>query len=166
VAGLFLTKDCGKYILYSMDLGEIPFYPREGKRKREREFLMGKVIEPVKLTSLFNPHKSVVVEAVVDTGATMMVLPRDIVSDLGLEKVEEVRVRYANNQVDTKEIYGVVRLEIQGRVGNFDVLAENEGVQPLVGQIVLERLDLVVDPSARKVVPNPRSPEMPMVEIL
>jgi len=40
------------------------------------------------------------------------------------------------------------------------------GSQPLVGQIVLEQLDLVVDPAARAVRANPRSPEAPMVEIL
>ncbi|RLI50167.1 MAG: hypothetical protein DRP09_20150, partial [Candidatus Thorarchaeota archaeon] len=34
------------------------------------------------------------------------------------------------------------------------------------GQIILEQLDLIVDPSTRKVIPNPRSPEMPMVEVL
>jgi len=46
------------------------------------------------------------------------------------------------------------------------VLAEEKGSQPLIGQIVLERLDLVIEPSTRKVIPNPRCPDMPMVEIL
>lgn len=126
---------------------------------------MGKVIEKLKVANLLDPAKSVTVEAIVDTGATMLVLPQDVVNSLGLEKVEEVRVKYANNHVETKEIYGVVRLELKGRIGNFDVLAENEGSQPLIGQIVLERLDLVIEPSTKRVIPNPRSPEMPMVEI-
>jgi predicted aspartyl protease len=51
-------------------------------------------------------------------------------------------------------------------MGNFDVLAGVEGSQPLIGQVVLEVLDLVVDPKTRSVIPNPASPEMPMVEIL
>ena len=33
---------------------------------------MGKVIEKVKLTSLFNPKKSVEAEAIIDTGARMI----------------------------------------------------------------------------------------------
>lgn len=126
---------------------------------------MGKAVEKVKIANLLDPTKSVTVEAIVDTGATLLVLPSDIVDSLGLEKVEEVRVKYANNHVETKEIYGVVRLELKGRIGNFDVLAENKGSQPLIGQIVLERLDLVIEPSTKRVMPNPRSPEMPMVEI-
>jgi predicted aspartyl protease len=100
---------------------------------------MGKVIEEVKLTSLFDPKKLVEVEAVIDTGATMVVLPKNLVNELGLEKIEDVRVKYADGRVERKEIYGVVRLELKGRVGNFDVLAENEEAQPLIGQIVLER---------------------------
>ena len=56
-------------------------------------------------------------------------------------------------------------MEIAGRRAVFDVLAENKGAQPLIGQIVLERLDLVIEPSERKVIPNPRSPETPMIEI-
>lgn len=127
---------------------------------------MGKVIERVKLTSLFEPSKSIEVDAVIDTGATMLVVPQNIVDALGLKRVRETRVRYANNQTEAKSIYGVVSVEIQGRTGNFDVFAEKEGSQPLVGQVVLETLDLVVDPRTRTLKPNPLSPEMPMVELL
>jgi len=126
---------------------------------------MGKITEKVKLTSLFEPKKSVEVEAVIDTGATMLVLPKSLVKELSLEKIEDVRVKYADGRVETKEVYGVVKLELKGRVGNFDVLAENEEAQALVGQIVLERLDLIIEPSTRQIIPNPRSPEMPMIEV-
>ena len=37
---------------------------------------------------------------------------------------------------------------------------------PLVGQIVLEQLDLIVDPNTKKVILNPKSPDTPMVEVL
>jgi len=127
---------------------------------------MGKVIEKVKLINLFDPEKLVEVEAVIDTGATMLVLPQNIVDELNLRKMREVKVRYANNKTEIKSIYGVVTVEMCGRAGEFNVLAEPEGTQPLVGQIILEQLDLIVDPSTKKVTPNPKSPEMPMVEIL
>jgi clan AA aspartic protease len=126
---------------------------------------MGKVTEKVRVTNLLDPSQSLEIEAVVDTGATMLVLPKDIVDRLGLRKVEEVRVRYANNNVETKQMLGVITLELQERAGNFAVFAEVEGAQPLIGRIVLERLHLVIEPSTSRVMPNPRSPEMPMVEI-
>jgi len=127
---------------------------------------MGKVVEKVKLTSLFEPEKSLEVEAVIDTGATMVVLPMDIVEELGLRKMREVKVRYANNKVETKSIYGVVNIELKGRSANLDVLVEEKGSQPLIGQVLLELLDLIVEPKTRKLTPNPASPEMPMMEIL
>ncbi len=127
---------------------------------------MGKVIEKVKITNLLEPARRIEVEAVIDTGATMVVLPQNVVGQLGLRKIREVRVKYANNKTELKSIYGVVTIEIKGRTGNFDVLAEVEGSQPLIGQVVLEILDLVVDPRTRSLIANPLSPEMPMVEIL
>ena len=126
---------------------------------------MGKVVEKVKVTNFKDPSKSLEIEAVIDTGATMSVLPMDTIQRLGLEKIEDVNVRYADNRVEKKEVYGWIILEIAGRRAVFDVLAENKGAQPLIGQIVLERLDLVIEPSERKVIPNPRSPETPMIEI-
>lgn len=127
---------------------------------------MGKVIEKIKLTSVFDPAKSIEVDAVIDTGATMLVLPQELVKRLNLKKIREVPVKYANNEKQPKSVYAAVFVEIQGRVGTFDALAEAEGAEPLVGQIVLEELDLVVEPGTRSLIPNPRSPEMPMVEIL
>lgn len=127
---------------------------------------MGKVIEKVKITNIFEQAKSMEVEAVIDTGATMVVLPQNMVDELGLRKIREAKVRYVNNKTELRSIYGVVTIEIKGRTGNFDVLAEAEGLQPLIGQVVLEIFDLVVDPRTRTLIPNPLSPEMPLVEIL
>jgi len=124
---------------------------------------MSKVVERVKVTNFKDPSKFIEIEAIIDTGATMSVLPMDLIQKLGLEKIDEVNVRYADNSV--KEVYGWVILEIARRKAVFDVLVENERAQPLIGQIVLERLDLVIEPSTRKVIPNPRSPETPMIEI-
>ena len=127
---------------------------------------MGKVMEKLKLRSLFDPTKSLEVDAVIDTGATMLVLPQNLVDELGLKKIREATVKYANNQTQKKSVYAGLVVELKGRIGSFEAVAEIIGSEPLVGQIVLEALDLVVDPRTRTLIPNPRSPEMPMVEIL
>lgn len=127
---------------------------------------MGAVFEKVKLTNVFDPTKQVEINALIDTGATILALPQDVVDKLDLRKFREASVRYANNSKEIKSIYGVVTVEIKGREGEFNVLAEPEGAQPLVGQIVLEQLDLLVDLTSRTVIPNPRSPEMPMIDLL
>lgn len=127
---------------------------------------MRKLVEKVKITNLFEPAKTIEVEAVIDTGATMVVLPQDVVDRLGLRKIREASVRYANNKRELKSVYGVATIEIRGRMGNFDVLAEAEGSHPLIGRVVLEVLELVVDPGSRTLAPNPMPAEMPTVEIL
>jgi clan AA aspartic protease len=127
---------------------------------------MGKVIEKIRLTNFLDPTHTAEVEALIDTGASTIALPLDMVLRLGLKKLREVRVRYANGTSESKGIYGVVAVEIKGRAGEFDVIAEAEGTQPLVGQIVLEQLDLVVDPRNRCLMPNPASPDMPLLELL
>jgi clan AA aspartic protease len=127
---------------------------------------MGKVIEKVKFRNVFEPDKFVEVEALIDTGATSVVLPKDLVNKLGLRKVGETKVRYANNKVETKSIYRAVIVEILGRSSTFDVICEEEGSQPIVGQVVLEMLDLLVDPKSRKVIPNPASPDIPMLDLI
>ena len=43
---------------------------------------MGKVIERVKITNVFEPSKSIEIDALIDIGATMVVLPQDIVHKL------------------------------------------------------------------------------------
>jgi clan AA aspartic protease len=127
---------------------------------------VGKVLENVRISNFLDPSKSVEIEALMDTGATISALPQDVVDGLGLRKMRDTTVRCADNSRQVKSVYGVVTVEIQGRAGEFDVLAEPAGSQPLIGQIVLEQLDLIVDPGRRAVLPNPRSPDMPMVELL
>ena len=127
---------------------------------------MGKVIENTQLINVFDATKSEEVEAVIDTGATMLVVPQDVVDRLGLTKTRDVHVKYANGKVETKGVYSAVTVKLKGRSGTFDVLAENVGSQALIGQVVLEVLDLVVDPRSRQLTPNPSSPDTPMVEVL
>lgn len=75
--------------------------------------------------------------------------------ELGLKKIRDKKVRYANNKTELKLVYGIVRIEIKGRAGNFDVLAEERGSQSFIGKVVLEVLDLVVDPRTRTLILNP-----------
>ena len=125
-----------------------------------------KVMQKIKLRNLLKSEKMVEVEALVDTGATGLVLPEDLVRKLELEKVKDVRVRYADGRVEKRTIYRAVVVEIFGREGTFDVICEKEGATPLLGQVVLEMLDLVVDTKSRKLIPNPASPDTPLLEIL
>src|SRR6185436_2567277 len=116
----------------------------------EHSWHMGKVITKIKLTNLFDlgaqhrklskaKPRTVEVEALVDTGATRLYLKPSVIRSLGLEKVDEV-ISQTTNGPKRRAVYEPVRLEIQGRYGNFDVVDIGEKVPNLLGQIPLEYL--------------------------
>ena len=105
------------------------------------------------------------IDALVDTGANMLVLPEEVVERLGLVDIERQKARYADGRVEVKRVVGSVRLEVEGRLGEFDALAQNRGTMPLIGQVVLESLDLIVDSRSKELRPNPESPDMPTIDV-
>ncbi len=95
-----------------------------------------------------------VTDALVDTGATMLSLPRHMIRDLGLAKRHTRRVRTSRGLHDA-DIYDTVRLTIGGRDCPTDVIEVPDDTPVLVGQIPLEALDYVVDLRARRLIGNP-----------
>ena len=59
---------------------------------------MGKVVERVKVTNFKDPSKSIEIEAIIDTGATMSVLPKDLIQKLGLETVSYTHLTLPTNR--------------------------------------------------------------------
>jgi predicted aspartyl protease len=135
---------------------------------------MGKVLVKLKLTnqgdlvlakrklSTAKP-RSVEVEALVDTGATRLYLKPSVIKSLGLEKVDDV-ISQTTNGPKQRAVYEPVRLDLQGRYGNFDVADIGENVPNLLGQIPLEYLDFVVDSKNQKLIPNPEHGDKQMSE--
>jgi clan AA aspartic protease len=99
-------------------------------------------------------RKSIVVDALVDTGATLLSLPTQLIHQLGLSKTASKRVT-SSIGVAEAAVYDAVRLTIQGRSCTMDVMAVPDTVPVLIGQIPLEHLDLVVDLRARSLIGNP-----------
>ncbi len=83
-------------------------------------------------------------EVLVDTGATMLSLPADMVRALGLDLWETVDVSTATGVFRTG-IYGSLTLEVEGRRAPFNCLQLPEGSPPLLGVTPLEVLGLEPD---------------------
>ena len=105
------------------------------------------------------------VDGVVDTGAVMLVLPEDVVGRLGLRTRREVTVAYANEYRETRPVAGPVTVQIGNRFMNADCIIGPPQSEPLIGQIVLEALDLVADCTNRTVGPRPESPDSPLLKL-
>lgn len=103
------------------------------------------------------------IQGVVDTGAARLVLPEKTVSELGLTAAGKARVRCANNRTATRQTVENVWLELQGRHGVFSAVVEPKPTTALVGAIVLEELDFVVDPVTETL--HPRDPDRIVAEL-
>jgi len=93
-------------------------------------------------------------DALVDTGATMLSLPRELIEQLGLKSFTTKRVRTSQGERQVP-IYDAVKLTILGRTCTIDVMEVPTGVPALIGQVPLELLDFVVDVPSHRLVGNP-----------
>src|SRR5271156_5341841 len=128
---------------------------------------MGKVLVTAKienLEDLFDAEKGLlpddqvrrfeVQDAVVDTSATTLLLPKRIVAALGLRPLRTRHSRGLGGEF-LLHVFGTVRLTIQGRDCALDVGEIGDEYPVFVGQIPLESLDWVVDPKGRRLIGNP-----------
>jgi predicted aspartyl protease len=103
------------------------------------------------------------IRGVVDPGATRLVLPEQVVVQLGLPISGEAAVRYAGGRTEQRRIARGIHLTYGGRSGVFSAIVEPLRESALIGAIVLEDLDFVVDCSAQRLIP--RDPERIVSEV-
>jgi predicted aspartyl protease len=112
------------------------------------------------------PHaqvRRVKILGVVDSGATRLVLPQATVKELGLPTTGKVKVTYANGSSAKRPQVEGVYLDLLGRHGVFTASVEPKRDTALVGAIVLEDLDFLVDCSKARLYP--RDPDFVVSEI-
>lgn len=83
-------------------------------------------------------------EVLVDTGATMLCLPEDVVRTLGLNVLRTVAVATATGTAEMP-LYEHAKITVMGRSGTFECLALPETTEPLLGVAPLEMLGLEPD---------------------
>jgi predicted aspartyl protease len=104
-----------------------------------------------------------IISGVVDPGAVTLVLPGAVVKDLGLPLGEKLKVRYADGRRAQRREADGARVELLGRHGTFSALVEPKRETALIGAMVLDSLDLLVDCKHQRLVP--RDPSGPVYEI-
>lgn len=91
------------------------------------------------------------VEFLVDTGATLVVVPRALAERLSLNPTRSQRVVIAGGQRETWPI-AEVRLSLDGQETATPCFIAPAG-PPLLGPVALESLFLAVDPVAKRLIP-------------
>ena len=113
--------------------------------------------------------RRVTVRGVVDSvalrssGATRLVIPESVARQLGLEASGETTVRYADGRTAQRRMAIGIHLAYAGRGSVFNAVIEPDRDSALVGAIVLEDLDLVIDCTRQAL--SPRDPKRIISEV-
>ena len=94
------------------------------------------------------------VEALVDTGATYTVLPRELLDQLGIKQEGQRSFELADDRVVEYPI-GYARMRLDEDKTIVLVAFGPEGSSSLLGATALEHLSLAVDPIHQRLVPVP-----------
>ena len=138
---------------------------------------MGKVLVPARVENLQDiydadrgniPSENVraveISEALVDTGATFLSLPKRLVQQLGLRQ-HRTRTARTPAGIVSFGIYEAVRLTVQGRDCLSEVVEVSDECPVLIGQIPLEALDFVVDSVGQRLIGNPDHGGQQMIDM-
>ncbi|CAN5591168.1 hypothetical protein BH23CYA1_BH23CYA1_05180 [soil metagenome] len=82
--------------------------------------------------------------ALVDTGATRICLPADIIQQLGLKQTATIEAQIATGTTSVN-VYKGLELNVEGREGTYNCVELPVGQTPLLGLIPLEDLGLEPD---------------------
>jgi clan AA aspartic protease len=102
-------------------------------------------------------------DALVDTGAVRSVLPAHVVQQLGLAIRGQRVAEYADGRKESVGVTEPVVFDINGRDTLEEALVLGDEV--LIGQTVLEKLDLHVDSLGQRLIPNPAHPDQPVTKV-
>ncbi len=109
--------------------------------------------------------RSHITQGLVDTAAVMLLLPEEVVEELGLETVRTIRVTYADERKEIRPVAGPLTIKIGDRSMMTECIVGPAGSEPLIGQVVLEVLDLLADCARQVLVPRPESPDYPLLSL-
>ncbi|MDQ3134257.1 MAG: clan AA aspartic protease [Acidobacteriota bacterium] len=102
-------------------------------------------------------------DALVDTGAVTPVLPSFVVQQLGLQIIGQRNAEWGDSSVISVDVAEVVKIDINGRTVTLEPLVT--GNEVLLGQMVLEVIDMQVDCLNQRLIPNPAHPDQPVLKL-
>jgi clan AA aspartic protease len=102
-------------------------------------------------------------DAVVDTGAVISVLPVAVAESLGLVSDRRSVAELADGSRVNVEVVEPILFEILGRKTTDEAFVLGDEV--LIGQTILEKLDLLADSRNRCLIANPSHPDQPVLKL-
>ena len=102
-------------------------------------------------------------ETLIDTGAVRSTIPAAVAERLGLFRLRKTDAKYADGRVEEVDMTEAVTVEILGRETEMNPMILGEHI--LLGVMVLEGLDLMVDCNRNRLVPYQGTWDQPVFRV-
>ena len=118
-----------------------------------KESPMGEVRVPVRVANPDAPDRSWEADFLVDSGASVSVVPVDVLNQLGIDARRLGRFYLANESSIVRRV-GLATFTVAGETEDASVMFGEEGSEPILGLTVLQSLGFLVDPLRERLLPR------------
>ena len=124
---------------------------------------MGLVYAEIQLSNPVESQlSSITTNALVDSGALHLCIPKHLALQLKLTTLEEREVTLADGSHQLIPYAGPVKVTFANRTAFVGVMIMGDEV--LLGAIPMEDMDVIIHPATRSMVVNPESPNIAMTK--
>lgn len=121
---------------------------------------MGIVYQHIRISNAARPElEEFDANALVDSGAIDLCIPKHVAIQLKLEAIEQREVTYADGRKEVVDYVGPIKVECLGRHVFTGAMVMGDTL--LLGAIPMESMDLLVDPRSLQLIRNPENPNIP-----
>lgn len=125
---------------------------------------MGLVYAEIQLSNPVEPQLNLIkTNALVDSGALHLCIPKHLALQLKLTYLEEREVTLADGSRQLIPYAGPVKVNFSNRTAFVGVMVLGDEV--LLGAIPMEDLDVIIHPATRRLMVNPESPNIAMTKV-
>jgi len=104
--------------------------------------------------------KSIKVKALVDSGASLLMITESIKNQLNLLKIDEQQAELADGSVIDVEVVGPVEIRFENRKAIVSAMVLPGEVEVLLGAIPMQAMDVLIDIKQERLIVNPKSPDI------
>lgn len=118
-----------------------------------KESPMGEVYVPVRVANPDQPDRVWEADFLVDSGASVSVVPVDVLNRLEIDPRRFGRFYLADESSIVRRV-GLARFTVAGETEDASVMFGEEGAEPILGLTVLQSLGLLIDPLRHRLLPR------------
>ena len=102
--------------------------------------------------------KEMTVNMLVDSGAYMLAINKNIQEQLQLPVIEKRKAQLANGSIEEYDVVGPVEVRFKNRQSTCRAMVLPGDNEPLLGSIPMDDMDVLIHPLRQELIVNPEHP--------